>query len=430
MFRSSKKGSQKPAPPPVEATDERTRILLEALSDLAATLDLDEVLDRVLARSLEVSGAEQALVLLGDEQTGLTARRALSSDGKSLEADEVAFSSSTVRRALSEGKPVIQELGSDTEALAAGQSLFELKLRSVMCAPMSFRGDTLGAIYVDSRVQRKTFTPADRELFEALSRHAAIAIQNARLLKASTERARLARELELAVEIQRDILPAGTVSLPRLEAAGSCVACEEISGDFFDFIPQPDGRLALWVADVTGHGVGPALLAAEVRGEIRALLPLGEEPGKVLSRVHDNLRMTIDPGRFLTLFLAIVDPETGSLTYASAGHPEGLLWKGGEAAWLNLTGPPLGVDVEIDHETQRVEGLRPGDGLLLYSDGLVEARDRAGELYGQERLAEFAIRSQGSAEAQVEAILAEVAGFNAGRRNDDRTAVVVLWKDA
>ncbi len=433
MFGSSKKSGRKSSPAshgePPGGASERVGILLEALADLASTLDLDEVLDRILARSLEVAEAERALVLLGSGEEGLKARRALRAGGKSMPPEEMAFSSSSVRLALREGRPITQELGSDTEALAAGHSLFELKLRSVMCAPMRIGEKTLGAIYVDSRVQRKNFSRSDLDLFEALARQAGIALQNARLLAASREQARLARELEIGAEIQADLLPRRAPSLPGVEFAAAMVACEELSGDFYDFIPLGEERMAFFVADVSGHGVGPALLAAEARGEIRALLSIHSDPGEILSRVHANLRETIDPGRFLTLILVLVDGKAGRISYASAGHPEALLLRGGEALWLGQSGPPLGVDVDVRYATRTLDGIAAGDSLCAFTDGILEARGSGSkELYGQERLLASAGRAQGGAPARLQGILDDLASFDGGLRNDDRTVLMAVWR--
>ena len=426
MFRSSRKPPDPPQPAPQPAGPDRNRILLEALADLSSTLDLDQVLERILVRGLQVSEAERALLLLAAPGGGLTPSKAQGAGGKALAAEDVVFSSTVVAKALREGRPVTAELDSDSQALAVSQSVFELRLRSVMCAPMSLRGEQVGALYVDSRVHKKTFSAADRELFEALARQAAIAIQNARALNALAERTRLQRELELAAEIQRDLLPKAAPVLPGLDLFGTSLAQEDISGDFYDFIALADGRLVLYVADVVGHGVGPALLAAEVRGEIRALVTIDPDPGFVLSRVHDNLREIIDPGRFLTLFYALLAPS-GTVQYASAGHPEALLQLAGTDLWLPRTGPPLGVDAEVEHPTRQAAAGAPGDCLALYSDGLVEARDAAGALYGNARLA-ARLRAPGSAAQRAEALLADVARFNDGPRNDDRTVVVALWR--
>jgi len=425
MFRTPR---QPPEGPGDAGEPDRQRILLDALADLSSTLDLEEVLDRILARSLELCGAERALLLLVGQERRLAARRAMRADGRPLDPERVAFSSTVVRRALQEGRAVTQELSSDSQALAVSESMFQLRLRSVLCAPMHYRGRTLGAIYVDSRVQRKTFQAADREVVEALARQAAIALQNARLLREAEERARLGREMELAAEIQQDLLPGEPPALPGLELAGRAEACEEISGDFYDFVPLPGGRLGFFVADVTGHGVGPALLAAEARGEIRALLPLRPDPGWVLTRVHANLRTFMDPGRFLTLVLVVVDPAGGRLAWASAGHPEALLLRAaGGREHLALTGPPLGVDVDAVHASREIEGLGAGDRLLACTDGLLEARDASGEVLGEDRLEDLLRGLEGSAAEQADALLEHVAVFTGGRRDDDRTVVVLRW---
>lgn len=424
MFRSTAKKDDAAA---VRAA-ERQRILLDALADLASTLDLDEVLDRILARSLDLSGAERALVLLGNPDRGLRARSARAAGGGPLATAEIPFSTSVVRSAFERGEPVLHEIDSDSQALATGQSVFELKLRSVLCAPLLVRGEALGAIYLDSRVQHKTFTGEDRELFQALARQAALAVRNAQHLAAAARQARLEHELELAAEIQRDLLPQGAPVLAGLELAGQTIACEEISGDFYDFIPLAGGRLAVFVADVAGHGVGPALVAAEARGEIRALLPLLDDPGQVLDRVHANLAQTLEPERFLTLVLVVLDPGAGTLVWANAGHSEGLLLRPGGRCWLERTGPPLGVDAEVAHRSRRLGDLSAGCALYLFSDGLLEARNAAGDFFGSERLAACAEAGRGAATAQVDAILDAVRLYNAGPRNDDRTVVAALWR--
>jgi len=426
VFRSS--SSKKDQAAAAARAAERQHILLEALADLASTLEMDEVLDRLLARSLDLSGAERALVLLGDPERGLRALRARAADGEPLATEEIAFSSTVVRSAFERGEPVLHEIDSDSQALETGQSVFELKLRSVLCAPLAVGGQRLGAIYLDSRVQHKSFTGEDRDLFQALARQAALAVRNAQLLAAAADRARLERELELAAEIQRDLLPEQAPALAGLDVAGRTIPCEEISGDFYDFVVLEDGRLALFVADVTGHGVGPALVAAEARGEIRALLPLVDDPGEVLSRVHANLRATLEPERFLTLLLAVLDPARGTLVWANAGHAEALLTLGGAPRWLERSGPPLGVDVDHQHQSQEVGGLSPGDQLLIYSDGLLEARDASGAFFGEDRLAAASAAAAGDADARVDAILDQVRCFHAGPRNDDRTVVAVLWR--
>ncbi len=431
MFRGSRSSSASgPDEPSSVGDDPRLRLLLEALADLSSTLDVEAVLDRILARSLEVAEADQALLLLGGEDGGgLQAVRARRADGRPRDPSRVGFSTTVVQRALREGRPVTEEVGSDSEALRASQSIFELRLRSVLCAPLRFGERTLGAIYVDSRVQRKVFTRTDRELFEALARQAAIAITNARALQAERERVRLQGEMDLAAEIQRELLPPEAPQLPGLRIAARSLPAAEVSGDFYDWLLLEDGkRLAFTVADVTGHGVGPALLAAEVRGEIRALLPLDPDPGRVLGRVHANLRETLDPGRFLTLFLGLLEPAHGRLAWASAGAPEALLWTPAGQEALGRTGPPLGVDVEAGHETQVREGLGPGTGLLLYTDGLAEARSAAGEVFGAERLAAEIRAWKGGAGGLLDRLLAEAEAFAGGRRQDDTTAMALLWR--
>lgn len=423
MFRPKKTQAKTPAP---DLAGDRQRLLLDALAELTETLDLDELLERILSRSLAVSGAERAMLLLGNEAESLSLHQARSDDGSAIDPTGLVFSRSTVERAVSASGVVSRVLGGDTEAMQAGQSLFELKLRSVMCAPLYYRKQLLGAVYVDSRVQRKEFTTQDEQLFEALARQAAIAIENARLLDAATEKARLERELELAAEIQRDLLPGRPPSVPGFDLAGEVLPCEQVSGDFLDYIVLADGRVACYICDVTGHGVGPALVAAEVRGEVRALLPIQSDPGELLGAIHANLVATLDAGRFVTMLLLLIDPRGRTISYANAGHPAGILLSGGGVRALAATSPPLGIDGAGPFQSVGVEGIEPGDAVFLVSDGLCEMRNADGDLFGDTRTEAACLAATGSAAERAAAVLSAAQEF-AEHRDDDMTAICGLF---
>src|SRR5688572_5815013 len=181
------------------------QILLESIAEVTSGMELDDVLDRIARKSIQVTDAERALVLLGDQARALEIRIARDNRGNDL-GDELQYSRSMVARCLSERQPVRSVVRSDQEALELGQSVFDLKLRAVMCAPLVARGRDVGVIYVDSKAQRREFTGRDLALFGALSAQTAIAVENARLYRDSLEKVRLQKEMELARRIQGHLL--------------------------------------------------------------------------------------------------------------------------------------------------------------------------------------------------------------------------------
>jgi serine phosphatase RsbU (regulator of sigma subunit) len=206
-----------------------------------------------------------------------------------------------------------------------------------------------------------------------------------RLEQEIRERERIGQELRLARSIQQASLPKEVPSLKGWQISPYYQPAREVGGDFYDFHLLSEERLGVVVGDATGKGVPAALVMSSTRSMLRALARASNSPGEVLEQVNDLLVTDIPPNMFVTCFYAILEPKYGTLKYANAGHDLPYLWRGGEAYELRARGMPLGLMPGMSYEQKEIE-LDCGQGVLFYSDGLVEAHDPEGEMFGFPRL--------------------------------------------
>ena len=237
------------------------------------------------------------------------------------------------------------------------------------------------------------------------------------------ERERIEQELRVARQIQRSLLPEATPELYGWQLAAYYKPAREVGGDFYDFLELEDERLGLVVGDATGKGMPAALVMATTRGMLRAVAQSLDSPGEVLARVNDALCPDIPSEMFVTCFYAILDPKSGSLSYANAGHDLPYLWHEGDAKELRARGMPLGLMPEMSYD-EREAVLREGDCVLFYSDGLVEAHDPHYEMFGFPRLGAL-IAEHGNQRSLVDSLLKELYYF-VGERWEQEDDITLL----
>ena len=251
-----------------------------------------------------------------------------------------------------------------------------------------------------------------------------------------TVRKRAERELRenqeqfrVAREIQQRLFPKSAPACPGFDIAGASFPAEATGGDYFDYLPMLHGRLGIVVGDVTGHGVGPALLMAETRAYLRVLAGRREDPGEILTRANGILAEDVGSERFITLFLGRLDPNARSWTYASAGHPAGYLLNasGQIEAVFKRTGIPLGMRPDTDYNSTAEITLNPGTIAILLTDGLEETAAPDDTLFGLDRILELVRQHrQRSATEIVQAIYEAVRAFAAhAPQLDDITLIVI-----
>ncbi len=250
------------------------------------------------------------------------------------------------------------------------------------------------------------------------------------------DRAALRKSLEIASQVQRNLLPDQPPAAVGLDIAADCEFCDETGGDYYDYITLAPtnggstGRLGIVIGDVSGHGISSALLMASVRGVLRSHAPYRTDPGQLLNAVNEHVMGDDQPNRFITLLYAVVDPSARLLTYASAGHdPALLIRKSGESIELSATGYPLGIETQTNYPTSAPHRLESGDVVILTTDGVREAADPSGEFYGTARVAEVvrqSARKRHDARSILRDLIADVGRHRGTEPSRDDLTVMVI----
>jgi serine phosphatase RsbU (regulator of sigma subunit)/anti-sigma regulatory factor (Ser/Thr protein kinase) len=310
-------------------------------------------------------------------------------------------------------------------------ALTELRAAGVtLVVPLIANGELVGLLNVGRRLSDQDYSGDDRHLLETLAAQAAPAVRVGQLVReqqAETRaRGRLEQELAVAQLIQQNFLPKQLPQPAGWQVAAFYRPARAVGGDFYDFIELTDGRIGLVIGDVTDKGVPAAMVMAATRSVLRASAQRLLEPGAVLARVNDNLCPDIPENMFVTCFYGVLDPATGHLRYANAGHNVPLVHSPGESSELRATGMPLGLMTGMRYEER--ETTLPEDAcVLLYSDGLIEAHDRQREMFGTPRVVELLGRTEADSQRVIDDLLVALDGFTGTdeEQEDDITLVVV-----
>lgn len=405
------------------------QILLDSVEELYGLRSLDELMRSAVDRAIRVTGAERGMLLLTDAEGVLKTRVARSSAHEDLPLD-TRYSGTVVAKVSSSGEASLTMDTADEHTGSLSDSILAMRLLSVMGVPLPIKGRSLGVLYVDSTAKVKEFTQSDFSVFQALGGLIALAVENARLLAEKAEQERIKRELLVAAKIQERLLPSDIPQPEGFDIAGTNWPCDETSGDYFDVIPFNDGRLALVIGDVSGHGLGPALIMASTRALLHSSLATRPDLADVVHTINVYLERDIPANAFMSFFLACLDPEARKFEYVSAGHnPPLLRMPDGTIHELERTGPVLGVLPEATYTVSDPYTLASGTVLMLYTDGIFEAGDPAGEMYGEDRLRNsFAAHAASGepAEAILDGVLADLTAFvGAQALDDDVTCLIV-----
>jgi sigma-B regulation protein RsbU (phosphoserine phosphatase) len=289
------------------------------------------------------------------------------------------------------------------------------------------RGQLLGAVYLDSR-HPAAFSDIDRQILDALGVEAASILDNARLVERERERQRLEHELTIARDIQQALLPHGLNDFPHLAVTGVHYPCHSVGGDYFDVFPISDDRTAFLIADVSGKGLGAALLTTMLQGALSGMT-LETDPVRVFNHINKFLCGHSEVGRYATMFFGIID-RGGTLEFIRAGHPSPLLIRRGQVSDLYTEGSfPVGLISEATYTASSLK-LEPEDTLVLFSDGITEAEDQDRELFGFQRLHEvLAGWQEESLESLQRIVFESIDTFSRGAaQSDDMTLLVVRYR--
>ena len=419
---------------------QKLNLLLQATSLLHSELPLDSVLGTMLDHAIAITGADRGLLFEADSSGALDARLGRGKGGATLPANRVTPSQTAVRQAIERKSPVVTEdLNRAEAALQMAQSIVAQSLRAVVAIPLyanaqstsakEQRGRLLGVVYLDSR-RPAAFSKLDREILDALAAEAASILDHARLVEHERQRQRMEQELNIARDIQQALIPHGFRNFDYFAVSGIHTPCHAVGGDYFDVFPLDEDRTAILVADVSGKGIGAALLTTMLQGAFSGMT-IGTEPVRVITHMNRFLCEHSEVGRYATMFFGILDSR-GKLVYINAGHPSPLILRRGEIIELIGEGSfPVGLIPEANYMAETAI-LEHSDTLVLFSDGVTEAMNSAEEMFGTARLRE-ALHGQGEAplEQLQKTVLASIANFTSGANQaDDITLLILRYRSA
>lgn len=420
--------------------------MLEGLRALGSGRVLQDVLALVLDTAIEISGAERGFIMLaaGAGGAGPLEMKLARARGRETLGDATFQTSRKIPEAAyttGEIQIVADLLDGGLADVHAGT--VALGIRHVLCAPLHLvryvddasaksEDRRIGVLYLDSRERGTLLAAATRTALETLAAEAAVAIENARLYREAAEKAKLEQEMRIAAEIQSALLPKTSITKGFVDAAAATIPCRSIGGDFFDYADHASGGFAFTLGDVAGKGPPAALLSALLQGMFSIEGQGADAPSLVVSRINGALFRRGIESRFATLFFGVVATD-GTLRYCNAGHNPPFVISGNTATRLEEGGPVVGLLPGVPYGEGSVR-LGPGDRIVIFSDGVSEALDAAGEEFGDDRLLAAIHAAHGGNEEidaprLVDDVIRAVRVFTAGAaQSDDITAMVVRYR--
>ena len=401
-------------------------LLTRAAQDLVHHRPLDELFELVLDLLFQAVPAERGAVLI--IEAGEPVVRA----SRSRMGEEITSVPRSIARAvLNERVTLLLPHVDEHESFSSQESIIATGIRSAVCAPLWYthpttkKEEVIGLVYLDSRSIKNSFAEDDLRIITALANLAAARIENVRLVEESLEKQKLEQDLAKAAQIQAGLLPGVPPEVIGYSLSGSNEPCRAVGGDYYDFEIE-NGRLLVALGDVAGKGTAAALLMMVLRVSLRG--HWGEASLEdATKKINKTMCQNVTEGKYVTCFIANMDPETGRVVYVNAGHNPPLVVRvDGSVERLTEGGTPLGLFDSYEYDSGSVE-LTLGDTLLIFSDGVSETWNQDEEDFGDERLVNLvADRPEANAKELEVEILAALARYSGGAKAmDDRTLVVL-----
>jgi sigma-B regulation protein RsbU (phosphoserine phosphatase) len=419
-----------------EEVSSRLRTLTEANRSLAEIESLGELFPRLMDLAKEVTTAEASLLLLYNSATNLLEVVSISDDLFGDTAEELY--KGKVKLGMGEGiagwvaqnrkAVMIEDAQNDSRFSKRTDKKRDLSTRTILSVPLVQREELLGVLSVLNSKNKPSFDNEDLMLLESFADLAAVAIVRSRLMEHRIEQERFRAELSAAAKIQKLFWP----KIPEIGEGSHVWGFSEpalsVGGDLYDVIPMPDASWLLYVADVAGKGLPAALMMAALSAKIRSIAPLHNEVHKILANVNKGMyELMADEGFFATMVVSRYWPGTGKVHIARAGHQYPLWVKNhGFQELTNINGIPVGIDFEAEYEKVALD-LSPGESILLVTDGIAEAENENGELFGNDRLTDYFELAHGPPWA--EGLLEKIDSWRGGAAMNDDLTILELWRD-
>jgi len=417
---------------------EELNLLYEISEEIVSVFDPHEVCEIILRKALSVIGADKASIFLWDP--GQKKLRMMASVGlPETVADDLCVdaNSGICGYVFKTGKPLfVEEMEALPGELIPGNGAYQTEsFLSVpmLVSPMKVKEKIIGVINLADKPARRPYHAGDLKLLSAISSQAALSVHNSLLIEDLKENERFLKEMEIAEAVQSNLIPREAPTVPGIQLAGRCIPAKEVGGDYFDYFLCPDQRVGLVVADVSGHSISSGIMMAVTRGLLKSEELHKQNPGKVLLEVNRSLFSDLVSSElFITMVYVSYDPATRTLAFANGGHNPSILLRAGrdEAELLDADGMGIGFMDDVEFEEKNYQ-LAPGDVLVLYTDGVVEADNSEKEQFGMERFLDLVKRLRDRSCEEIldgiyKAVMSHLGGADPQNRQQDDITLVVL----
>ena len=404
--------------------------VLEISRALAGTAELDSLLPKILDTLFNIfPHADRGCVLLRDEASGKMIPRAMK-HRRAGDDETVKLSRTILKKVLEDKTGILSSDATNDSRFEASESIANLTIRSMMCVPMlSIAGEPMGVINIDTQNPFNQFREDDLDLLMAVAGQAAMSYEQAKLLVTAIEKQKQDKEMDIAMGVQRSLLPTELPAAEGWEFFASYDTAQAVGGDYYDaFFVEDRTKVCLAFGDVAGKGVPASLVMSRIATVVTNVMTFVGDVREAVHRINNQMCTRAVEGRFVTFVLCVIDLKTGEMTIAIAGHmpimirkTDGTIVEFGEEA----VGVPIGVMEDFPYDVMS-RTIEPGETCVIYTDGVSEAMNPQNALYGVDRLRELMKASTGGhADALGKVILADVRKFANGRpQNDDITIMV------
>ena len=370
-----------------ERSSERTQILttlaLEFLADRPMSELFDFILDRVV---FLLRPTRAAIALLSDDRVSFGNVKLRRLDPT--ESNDLTISRTLLREVV-DGRKVVSYFDTDqNDKFARAQSIIAQRIRSAVCAPLLVADVVLGVLYIDFTSARGVVVEDDVRLLAQIARFAAVTLERTRLREEAFAKAKIDEELRTAYKIQSRLLPDALPLIEGYTFAGANRPCKTVSGDYYDVVVRPDGRIYFVIADVSGKGITAALVMSSVATAFAIFTRSDPTPADLLRDINATLAPKTAPSKFVTMVAGVLDPSTGLVAFANAGHVAPLVVSKGGVEAMRSTDIVVGIVPNAQYRNQSLT-LGPGDSLVLFTDGVTEAENIAEEQLGLDPISEM-----------------------------------------
>ncbi len=411
----------------VRAENKIFSVLSEVSQALVLHTPLAELLDHIMDLISVHLMMDRGVLMLKEGNPVQLIPKVIRINSKRLQAQKIQVSRSIMNMAFEQHLAVLTSDAAVDPRFQGRESIISSGTHSAICVPLWNNKEVIGILYADRISLLEEFREEDLRLLTLLSNLAAVKIENARLIEQSIEKEKMEREMQLAAQIQKDFLPKTTPSCEKFDIAGKNVSCQQVGGDYFDFLPIDPGRIGITVADVSGKGVSASLLMASLRAALHSEVDSRYEMGTMSAKLNNFVQRSSAINTFITFFFCELNLETGDLTFVNAGHnPPLVVGRDGKMRTLESCGLCLGMLPQMTYDVKK-ESLKPGDIVLMYTDGITESRSPDNEEFGDGRLADICRKNSGAPAGELmNAVFRDLEEFTQkAPAADDRTVVVV-----